>query len=40
MSVGGFALLALESLLFWEEPEKQRAAVPQDVGMTLSVCPS
>jgi hypothetical protein len=24
--------------LFWEEPEKQRAAVPQDAGMTPSVC--
>jgi hypothetical protein len=26
--------------LFWEEPEKQRAAVPQDAGKTPSVCPS
>jgi hypothetical protein len=26
--------------LFWEEPEKQRAAVPQDAGKTVSVCPS
>jgi hypothetical protein len=26
--------------LFWEEPKKQRAAVPQDAGKTPSVCPS
>jgi len=26
--------------LFWEEPEKQRADVPQDAGETPSVCPS
>jgi hypothetical protein len=31
---------ALCGTLFWEEPEKQRAAVPQDAGMTPSVCPS
>jgi len=24
--------------LFWEEPEKQRADVPQDAGETPSVC--
>jgi len=26
--------------LFWEEPQKQRSAVPQDAGKTPSVCPS
>jgi hypothetical protein len=26
--------------LLWEEPEKQRAAVPQDAGKTPSACPS
>src|ERR1700721_3627658 len=31
---------ALCETLFWEEPEKQRAAVPQDAGKTPSVCPS
>jgi hypothetical protein len=25
--------------LFWEEPEKQRSAVPQDAGETPSACP-
>jgi hypothetical protein len=33
-----FAFVA--KTLFWEEPEKQRAAVPQDAGKTPSVCPS
>jgi hypothetical protein len=33
-------LALVAGTLFWEEPEKQRADVPQDAGETPSACPS